>query len=258
MHCDFTLTFIVYRMASDIISCLQLDKNAPGRIILIKEINGCDSAFIYSCVLSHCIKNQTPIVFISMHNSLNHHLNVGLKMNFNLQKHIDSGLIQFYNLGEEIVLNLLENVTFSIQELYLKVQHKIPSRSTEPLNIIVDGLSHFFDLGYTLRDVNIFCKQLYGLVRQSNNSFLLIHCNQANEDDVTHTMSNLLMHKADTVVEIENLQSGWSADVSGLLTVKYLGQKFQYEHMFNLDRKPTRYLFKLFDRGVKLLAPGTV
>jgi len=245
-------------MASDIVSCLQLDKNTPGRIILIKEVNGCDSAFIDSSVLSNCIKNQTPIVCISMHNSLNHYLNVGLKMNYNLQKHIDSGLIQFYNLGEEIVLNFLESITFSTQELYLKVKEKIPSQSLQPVKIIVDGLSHMFDLGYTLKDVNFFCRQLNGLIRQSNNSFLLIHCHQASEDDVTHTMSNLLMHKADIVVEVENLQSGWSADVSGLMTVKHLGQKFQYEHMFTLDRKQDRYLFKLFDRGVKLLAPGTV
>lgn len=247
-------------MASDIVSCLKLDKNSPGRIILVKEINGCDSAFIDCCVISNCIKNKTPVIFVSLHNSLSHFQNVGLKMNYNLQKHVDNGLIEFFNFGDEIVNNLLENINVTIEDLNLRVKDKILAKqcSNEPVNIIVDGVSHLFDLGYSLRDVNTFCKCLFDLIRHSNNSFLLYHCNQASEDDITHTMSNLLIHKAHTVVEVENLQSGWSADVSGHMTVKHLGNKFKNEHMFTLDLKPARYLFKLFDRGVKLLAPGTV
>lgn len=247
-------------MASDIVSCLQLDKDAPGRIIFIKEINGCDSAFIDSCVLSNCIKNKTPVVYVSMHHLLSHFQYVGLKMNYNLLKHVDSGLIEFYNLGEEIVNNLLTNVNVSINELYLSVKERILAKQSdnEPVNVIIDGVSHLFDLGYSLRDVNNFCKQIFDLLKHCNNSILLFHCNQASEDDVTRTMSNLLIHKAHTVVEVENLQSGLSTDVSGHLTVNHLGQKFQNEHMLSLDLKPTRYLFKLFDRGVKLLAPGTV
>ncbi|CAH0397894.1 unnamed protein product [Chilo suppressalis] len=41
------------------------------------------------------------------------------------------------------------------------------------------------------------------------------------------------------------------------LKMNYSLQK-QTEHMFNFDQKSEKYLFKLFDRGVKLFAPGTV
>lgn len=246
-------------MSSDIISCLQLDKNLPSRIIVVKEINGCDSSFIDSCVLSHCIKNKTSVIIVSTHNSLHHYQNVGLKMNYHLQKHIESGLIEFYNLAEESLNSLLNNGGTSIQDLLLKIKEKIlEKQQIGEVNIILDGVSHLFDLQYTLKEVNDFVKQIFDLIKESNNSFLLCHCNDASEDDVTHTMSNLLVHKAHTVLETETLPSGWSADVSGHLTVKHPGEKFHTEHTFSLNLKPTKYLFKLFDRGVKLLAPGTI
>lgn len=246
-------------MSSDIISCLQLDKHLPSRIIVVKEINGCDSSFIDSCVLSHCIKNEASVIVVSTHNSLNHFQNVGLKMNYNLQKHIESGLIGFYNLAEESVNSHLTNGECSIQGLLLKIKEKIlEKQQIGEVNIILDGVSHLFDMQYTLKEVNDFVKQIFDLIKQSNNSFLLCHCNDASEYDITHTMVNLLIHKAHTVLETETLQSGWSTDVAGHLTVKYPGEKFSNEHKFTLNMKTTKYLFKLFDRGVKLLAPGTV
>jgi hypothetical protein len=115
-----------------------------------------------------------------------------------------------------------------------------------------------FDLEYTLQDVNVFCSDLIKLNRSISNSYVFFHCNIACDDDFSYLMANLLSHKAHVVLDLENLPSGWSSDVSGHLTVKYPGRKFQDEHMVNLEPKSVKYLFKLFDRGVKLLAPGTV
>ncbi|KAF9824634.1 hypothetical protein SFRURICE_004091 [Spodoptera frugiperda] len=245
-------------MASDIITLLKLDKSLSSRVVVVKEINKCDSSFITSCLINYCIKNKTAVVIVSTHNSLQHYQNVGLKMNYNLQRYVDTGLINYFNFGEYCINSLLNDN--KLPEIFVKVKEIVllMRQKYETVNVIVDGVSHFFDLDYTLKEVNMFFKELIPFVTSYNNSFVVCHCNEANEDDVTCVMSNLLMHKAYTVLEVESLTSGWSADVSGHLTAKYPGLKYDNEHLYVMDIKPSRYLFKLFDRGVKLFAPGTV
>lgn len=245
-------------MSSDIISLLHLDKSISSKVIVVKEINRCDSSFVSSSILNYCIKNKTGVVVVSTHNSLQHYQNVGLRMNYNLQRYVDTGLVDFFNFGEYCVNNLLTDN--SLPELIVEVKEKILSmqKKYETVCVILDGISHLFDLNYTLQQINTFCKELIKVVTKHNNSFVVCHCNEANEDDVTFVLANLLSHKAYTVLEVENLPSGLSADVSGHLTVKYPGLKFDSDHVYTIDIKPSRYLFKLFDRGVKLFAPGTV
>lgn len=246
-------------MSSDIVSILQLDKELIShRLIVAKEMNGCDSTFLISCVLGHCIKNKFAILVVSTHNSQLHFQNVGVKINYNLQKHIDSGLINFYNAGEVVVNSFVENQVISLDDVFLDIKERMLAIREKhgTVNVIVDGISHFFNLQYSLKDVNKFCKDVISLGREDN-SFMLFHTNVV-DDDVTNVLANLLSHKAQIVVTVESLSSGWSADVSGHLTVTYPGKKFEIEHMYNMDIKSSRYLFKLFDRGVKLFAPGTV
>lgn len=246
-------------MSADIISCLQLDKELSSRIFVVREINGCDSSFILIHEMSYCIKNKQSLLIISTHNSMNHFQNIGLKMNINLERHIHSGLIEFYNLGEDILSNIFNNEEYSLQEIFIRVKNRIKAlqEKHEKVNVVVDGISHLFDVQYNLKDINEFTKKLIEIVTCHNNSFIVYHCFDLIED-VTHSLSNLLSHKAHTILEVQSLPSGWSTDISGHLTVKYPGQTFDNDHLFSLDCKSSRYLFKLFDRGVKLFAPGTV
>lgn len=245
-------------MSSDLVSLLQLDKALSSRVIVVKEINRCDSSFITSAVLNYCIKYKSAIIIVSTHNSLQHYQNVGLKMNYNLQRYIDTGLVDYINIGEFCINSLLSENKLPDFLLEVKDRVSMMREKHDTVHVIMDGISHLFDLNYTLREVNMLCHELIKFVTDYNHSFILFHCNEAIEDDVTSKMSNLLSHKAHTVLEVENLPSGWSTDVSGHLTIRYPGLKFENEHLYNMDIKPSRYLFKLFDRGVKLFAPGTV
>ncbi|XP_038211988.1 uncharacterized protein LOC119832388 [Zerene cesonia] len=247
---------------SDIITSLHLDRETQKhKVIVAKELNGCNSSFITSCVLGHCIKNRRSVFIISLHNSKDHYQNVGLKMNYNLVRNIESGLIQFYNAGEELTRAVLANDhIISASDLLAKIKRQIECMhdTNKSVNIIFDGVTHLFDLQYSLKDVNFICKEIIELVRGFDNSFALLHCNAACETDETHVLANLLAHKAHVLVEVDHLASGWSADVSGHITFKYPSRKFEAEHTNKLEQKPSHHLFKLFDRGVKLLAPGAV
>ncbi|XP_053607619.1 elongator complex protein 6 [Plodia interpunctella] len=248
-------------MATDIVTTLQLDKELSGRVIAVKEIINCDSSFIISCVLSHCIKNKSAVILISLHKSLSHYQNVGIKMNYSLQKNIDAGFIIFCDLGAEYADKLMKNQDIPIVCLLSKVNETIVKMQEkyETVNIILDGITHLFDMNYNLSEVNSFCNEIIKNARHIKKSFLLFHCNVASDDDISNVMSNLLSHKSDILLEVENLPSGWSADVSGHLAMKYIGRKFEDEHdLYSMDLKFSKYLFKLFDRGVKLMAPGTV
>lgn len=247
-------------MSSDLLTCLELDRDDTSKIIVIKEINGCNSSFVASNVLGHCAKNKNVVLIISTHNNIEHYHSVGLKMNYNVQKCIDSGVIYFYDIGSEIlrrVLNKEPNFTFNIIN---EIQEKIVSLRNKhnSINIIIDGISHFFDVQFSLQEVNKLCDEVIKVIQSYSNSFLLLHCNIAIQHDVTEVLANLLSHKADIVVEVENLTSGLSVDVSGHLTIKRPGLKFKSDNLYIMQQKPSQYLFKLFDRGVKLLAPGTV
>lgn len=246
-------------MSSDVISCLHLDKGLFNKLIIIKELNGCDSSFIISCVLNYCIKNRNAVLIVSTHNSLYHYQNVGLKMNYNLQTNIESGYVEFYNMGEEAVNNLLMEDNPKA-DLLIRIKEKILSmqQKHKEVNVIVDGISHLFDFQYTLREINSFCKVIIDLVKKNSNTFILFQCNTILDDELTSIISSLLSHKAHTLVEVENLPSGLSTDVSGHLTIKYLGKNYEKEHMFSIEPKSTRFLFKLFDRGVKLFSRGEV
>lgn len=245
-------------MSSDLVANL-LDSKLSCKIVVVKEVNNCDSSFIVSSLMSHWIKNKLAVLIISTHHSLQHYQHVGLKMNYNLQKYIDSGLIQFYNLGYEIVSSLLKSEQSSLEQHLLKLMEKIYKfhETHNEIKIVFDGVSHLFDLNFTLNNVNKFCSDLIKVSRHDNSS-LFFNCNVASEDDVTSLLANSLTHKASTILEVEHLQSGLSADVSGHIVIKHPECKYQEEHMFILEQRPTKYLFKLFDRGVKLFAPGTV
>ncbi|XP_045527067.1 uncharacterized protein LOC123715799 [Pieris brassicae] len=245
---------------SDIITSLHLDKGTSHKILVAKELNGCDSSFITSCVLGHCIKIKSPVLVICSHNSKEHYQNVGLKMNYNLNKNIESGLIQFYNLGEELVNALLNDDIISCGTVINKLKKQIENmhETHSSVNVIFDGVSQLFDLEYSLRDVNYICKEIIDLIRSYDNSFLLFHCNAACENDETHVLANLLAYKCHVLIEVDHLASGLSADVSGHITFMYPTKKFEKEHVNKIDQKPSHHLFKLFDRGVKLLAPGAV
>lgn len=247
-------------MSSDIIACLQLDKQFEiGRVIVTKELNGCDSSFITSCVLGHVIKNKSPTLLVLVHNSLLHYQNVGLRMYYNLKKSIDSGVTDVFDFAEEIEDVLSKNVHNSLENVFAKLREKMIQMQDKygKVNVIVDGISHLFDLQYTVKEVNQICTQIVHAV-SSRHGFVLFHCYVASEDDATHVMSNLLSHKAHTILEVESLSSGWSADVSGHLKYTCTGRKFDEKYTFNMDLQPLQYLFKLFDKGVKLFAPGTV
>ncbi|XP_059047084.1 elongator complex protein 6 [Achroia grisella] len=246
-------------MSSDIIAALHLERETLGSVIVAKEINNCDSSFIISCVLGHCIKNRNAVILISTHDSMAHYQYVGSKMNYNLEGHMELGLISFFDLGEECINILLKKDNNSIQYLISKLNERILkiTEKYDKVNIILDGVSHLFDMDFNLKSVNHMCNELVNLSRKYS-SFILFHCNVASDDDVTNVMANLLSHKAHILLEVESLKSGWSADATGHLTIKYIGQKFNIKHMYTMELKASHYLFKLFDRGVKLFAPGTV
>lgn len=248
-------------MTSDIITSFELDKiSDSSKVIIIKEINGCDSSFISSCVLGNCIKNKSAVLIVLIHNSFSHYHNVGLKMNYNLQKSLESGLVDFYDVGGDLVNTMLENKCTSSLDMWFKIKEKLVKLHEKHavVNVIFEGISHLFDMQFTLKEVNDICKNVIDLIRSYNNSSLFVHCNVANEDDITNVLANSLSHKAQILAEVENLPSGLSADVSGRLTLKYLYHKYQSENIYTYNQKPSQYLFRLFDRGVKLLAPGTV
>lgn len=247
-------------MASDLLACIQLDKQSmASQVLVAKEISGCDSSFITSCILGHAIKNKSPVLLVLIHNSLSHYQNVGVRMYYNIKNSINSGQVDVFDFAEEVESVLLRSKHNTLDNIFSKISDKIIQMQDKhhQVSVIVDGVSHLFDLQYSIKEINQFCRQIVKAVRHRN-GFVLFHCNVAIEDDTTQVLSNLLSHMAHTILQVESLPSGRSADVSGHLKVTYPSRKFDEKILFNMNLEPSQFLFKLFDKGVKLFAPGTV
>lgn len=248
-------------MSSDIVSLLGLDKGRPqGQIILVKEINGCDSSFITSCIIGQQIKSKSSVLLITWHNMFTHYHNIGLKLNYNLSRSIEGGTVDLFNAGELLVNNVLDSKELPLNTIFLKIKERVVTllQKHNSVCIMFEGFSHLFDLAYSLRDVNSFVRDIIYFVRELSNSFVVFQCNMASNEDVTSVMSNMMSHMADTILEVANLTTGLSADVSGHLNLKHPVQKFDPQHVSLMEVKSSCYHFKLFDRGVKLFAPGVL
>lgn len=254
-------------MAQNIISSLELDKESlDGKVIIINENSGCDANFFFSCLMSKQIKEGGGICLVNVHNDFNHFHNIGLKIGYNLNKLKDVGSIHnidFLQMVSDAVSNNvydkcidLTSDNESSSSLYKLIENTLFTlhKTHKSVCIIIDDITNFLNLNYTMSDINKFVQKCKSLTLQNTSSFIMgLHTTSTNNPN--YAMIRMFYYIADIVCEVSPLSTGRSVDVSG--SFKIIRPWINDDLMtLNKNTSMNYYLFKLFDRGVKVFAPG--
>jgi len=265
----------------EIREAIGIDKvNTDGHLIFIEEQHAADANFILHAMTSHCIDNSITTCFVLFHNTFGHFHNVGMKFGYNLKKlygssvraieplkliseniHRENSITNnVSDLGKPLELDIksgkvafVESLVEIIKENSVKIKKEAPSQK---VFIIIDDLSHLFDLGLKAQDVWLFVRYLRSFVSLEPCFTLCIasHTCKVNQASYpANVIATGLRYFADLFIRVQPLETGYSRTVSGKMVINWKGLREKLEFKWPEE---TVYLYKLYDRQVKLFVPG--
>ncbi|KAJ8683605.1 hypothetical protein QAD02_019397 [Eretmocerus hayati] len=256
---------------------IGLDKvDLSGKLLLIREHHKTNANFILNSIISHCKDENSMTCLLLFHNTFGHFHNIGMKLGYNLRKESTSRVkvvealkiisknihqISGVQCDDPPRFDIGNNNNDLVQKLAQVVKTEFFNASKEydsqKIYIIIDDLSHLFDMGLETEDVWLFIRHLRSLVEQEPSLVMCIatHVYEATEELCqSNVLAMSLQYFAELVVDVLPLGSGYSKDISGKMIVSW---KSPIERLkFRWPEKST-HLFKLYDQKVKLFAPGS-
>lgn len=275
-------------MTDAVCSALGIDRvDLRGTLTLIEEQHGSDANFLVNSFISSSLEKSQGICLVLFHNTFGHYHNIGMKLGYNLNVLRERGQVSIiepmkiianniHDLGHDSVdaantdfnvknsedetsnLNIMEQGPSLVRKLItpLKAQIYELLKNQDSVMVIVDDLSHLFDLQMNLRDVWLFVRYIRTLVEfeQSLSICILTHTYKADPDSCQPDLIAVgLKHIAQLIIVVEPLSTGIAKDVSGKMNVRWKVDSVRTK--YNWPEKLS-YLFKLLDRQVKVFAPG--
>ncbi|XP_053976679.1 elongator complex protein 6 [Hylaeus anthracinus] len=259
---------------------LGIDKvNMGGKIILIEERHDINASFLLNSIIFDALKKNYGICFVLFHNTFNHYHNVSMKFGYNLTILREEGKVKIvepmkviatimqcidgnttnklnvpvtkpsFDNKDNIILNLLT----VIKNAYLEM-----TKHDNPVIIVIDDLSHLYNLGFSLKDTMYYVRYLRSLVEFNNVSqlCLVIHTYERElHSCILNTFVHSLKHMAHLFVMVEPFETGYSSDASGKITVNWRIDNIRRKYNWS---EIVRYIYKLSDRQVKIYTPGTL
>jgi hypothetical protein len=257
---------------------IGIDKiDMSSKLIFIEEYHNADANFILHAITSHCIDKKHIVCFVLFHNTFSHFHNIGMKLGYNLMNLRGSNIIvieplniifkniqnekntDYYKIPEFNVKNKSTTLVNQIFEL-IKNEYRTIKKETDSGTsyIIIDDISHLFDIGLNIEDVWLFIRNVRSFIYTEP---LLTICiashiyKRVEELCESNVICYGLRYLADLVISIQSLETGYSENVSGKMVICW---KSQNERLKLKYPEEILYLFKLFDRKVKLFASGSL
>ncbi|GLV44818.1 poly [Carabus blaptoides fortunei] len=237
----------------------HLDLNSQEKIIAIRENKLSDANFILTSLIAKTFSEQNTLCFIILHHTLGHYQNVGKRLGYDLIAQISAGQARVIEPMKQIVDDIANTIPVYLQQnkesvvryLFDQIQQNIDELQKQNggrvTSLVIDDISHLFDLGVDLKNVLRFLKYCNGLAFNSNVN-VVVNCHV--NTDIDEIIANLMFHSADVCVNVCALRTGRSRNVSGVLSVSK-----KTSTKTNIHQQNT-YHFKLTDKDIKLFAPG--
>lgn len=258
----FLLFFLLefnFNMADTVLT--HLDLNSDDKIIAIRENKLSDANFILTSLISKTFSDQNSLCLVILHNTLGHYQNVGKRLGYDLLAQISADRARTIEPMKQIVddiassntmpVYLQQNKETVVRHLFNEIKQNIDELQKQNggrcMSLVIDDISHLFDLGVDLKNVLRFLKYCNGLVVSSNVT-VIVNCHVSTEID--EIVANIMFHSADLCVNVSALRTGRSRNVSGVLSVN------RNTSTKNQHQQTSTYHFKLTDRDIKLFAPG--
>ncbi|XP_014220143.1 elongator complex protein 6 [Trichogramma pretiosum] len=247
-----------------------------GSLIFIEEHHQSDANFVLQAIIAHCKEKNHMLNLVLFHNTFGHFHNVGMKLGYNLKKDLNNTvnvieplkvisknihLQNSDNIKENLEFDITNKSTHLVNQLVQIIKDECISKAKEmseqKVYLIIDDLSHLFDVGLNVQDIWYFIRCIRSFI---NDEPLLTLCVTSHVFDSslefceTNIIANVLKHSADLVIVVRPLETGQSREISGKLAVYW---KSESERLRFKWSEEMTYLYKLHDREVKLFAPGS-
>ncbi|XP_015111827.1 elongator complex protein 6 [Diachasma alloeum] len=277
-------------MTDSVCRAIGIDQvDLRGRMVMIEEQHGSDANFLINTVLSHALEKGQGICLVLFHNTFGHYHNVGMKLGYNLNVLRERGEVTVVEPMKTIMQNIEElghdavdaskpelsenfrrimedNVIPDAMKLdehlvrhlfvALKAKYFEAAKVRESVTVIIDDLSHLFDMNLSLTDVWTYVKYLRSLMQfePKMSVCIMTHTYRTNTDSCQPDIIVIgLRRMAHLNIMVEPLSTGHANDISGKLTVVWRMDSIRKKHHW-----PERmtYLYKLMDRQIKVFTPG--
>lgn len=241
-----------------------LKPKSSEKVISIRENGLADANFIITnLMLDIFAEKANRMCLVIMHNTVGHYHNVGKRIGYDLLSKIRNGYVTtieplkslYEQLGSTDANDntyLSTNKEDIAKKLFLNIKCKIDSflkdEAVGKVYLVIDDISHLLDLGIDIKYIITFLKYCIALTTDRE-VYMIVNCHISPSNVHDEIISNALTYVSDLNIEISNLKTGISRDVSGILKV--------VRHEQNMPQlNENIYHYKAYDREIKVFAPG--
>lgn len=258
-------------MLSEITSCLQLSSLSNDALILVTKDFMSDVNFIFSEILSHCLKNNYTVILLNFVQSCPHYNHVLLKSDVNVRQLRENhqiltidGLAEIEKLTNSIPLETEQSTAFKslfsgsagtecVQKLYSVIKETVRKLNEEskPFVLFIDDVTTLLNLGLEIKYICLlvqYCRSLCCSGGQIPN-ILLIGSTHDNDDSANERMINYLLHLADIKIQIDRLKTGYSKDYHGKISLNV-------RNPLEGTSSKQKMLYKVTEKGATLFSLG--
>ncbi|XP_072029391.1 elongator complex protein 6-like [Amphiura filiformis] len=247
---------------------LNIDTAAlpKGSFFLINE-SDVDGSFLIHHFLSAYLKGGSTVCFLGLAQSYSHYSAVAHRLGLDLNAAKDSGQLHFID-GLNFSLELMHDGNEGTQQnpllttrikdgntkdLYCLVKEKLSSVTSHGGTLLlIDDLSLLASLGVKPQQIDQFVQYCLASL-PSNTLVTLIHNDPRLDDEELSTLATHLRHRADTLLLVEGLSSGYCKDVHGQLTILHQTSG----DTAGCRRQAKALHYKVLDKTVNLFPIGT-
>ncbi|XP_017882221.1 elongator complex protein 6 [Ceratina calcarata] len=241
---------------------LGIDKvDMNGKLTLIEEQHNSNANFLLSSIIFNAVRKNYGICFVIFHNTFNHYHNVGMKFGYNLTSLKEKGKVTVIEPMKAIVLNMectKEQPTSTIRDIFMTIKSECDKmKDCTSVLIIIDDISHFHNFGCDLKESMYYVRYLRSFLGHSP-LFQLCIVAHTYKNELKACAPNIfvngLKRMAHLLVKTEPLQTGYSSDASGNITINWRTNNVRIKYNWP---ETAKYMYKLSNRQVQIYAPGT-
>ena len=239
-------------MFPDVNNILDISPSCPpsGKCIVINE-RGTDGSFFLNHLLSLYTHGNLNTCLVGVAQSYNHYKSVADKLGSSLTKRKETEAFAFIDARKEIERRVMSDSATSnvsrvedseittttaldgtyLRSLYLDIKSALQKlarlHDASAVLLLVDDLTMLLHLGIPVVDIIHFVQYLRLLVCPTRNSngclAVLVHQDMSVEDYDVDVLVRQLCHRADVILCVSGLESGFCRDVHGKVRIYFHG-----------------------------------
>jgi hypothetical protein len=201
------------------------------------EENGCsDASFLVTCFMWEALNiHNAEVMTIMFHNSVQHYQHLTSK--------ITQKIANLYNKPKTVNLNptdfiLKEN--FNVTKMLSSIRDFCAQRANVNSLLVIDDISYVYFLS-SLQDCIFFVRYCLKLLSAYPKLRLVIGSHTSPDDEELNVISKFVQHCSKFNLMVTPLQSGFSSEVTGHLTVI---------SRTRLESKTNKYYYTLQDKKI--------